>query len=199
MSARQRGEDPCRRLARESDTELIARIRAGDQLALQALYARHNVKVFRFALRLLRSEPSAEDVVSEVFTDVWRSPANFEGRSEASTWLLAIARNKAFSMLRRKREQELDEDAAAETADPGDDPEVVLQKKDKGEILRACIERLSAEHREVIDLVYYHDKSIEEIAEIVGAPEGTVKTRVFYARRKLSELAKAAGIDRGWP
>ena len=185
--------------ARESDTELIARIRAGDQLALQALYARHNVKVFRFALRLLRSEPSAEDVVSEVFTDVWRSPANFEGRSEASTWVLAIARNKAYSMLRRKREQELDEDAAAETADPGDDPEVVLQKKDKGEILRACIERLSAEHREVIDLVYYHDKSIEEIAEIVGAPEGTVKTRVFYARRKLSELAKAAGIDRGWP
>ena len=60
-------------------------------------------------------------------------------------------------------------------------------------------ERLSAEHREVIDLVYYHDKSIEQVAEIVGAPEGTVKTRVFYARRKLSELAKAAGIDRGWP
>jgi RNA polymerase sigma-70 factor (ECF subfamily) len=75
---------------------------------------------------------------------------------------------------------------------------VVLQKKDKAEILRACIERLSAEHREVIDLVYYHDKSIEQVAEIVGAPEGTVKTRVFYARRKLSELAKAAGIDRGW-
>ena len=187
--------------ARESDTELIARIRAGDQLALQALYARHNVKVFRFALRLLRSEPSAEDVVSEVFTDVWRSSANFEGRSEASTWLLAMARNKAYSMLRRKREHELelDEDAVAKTEDLADNPEVVLQKKDKGEILRACIERLSAEHREVIDLVYYHDKSIEEIAEIVGAPEGTVKTRVFYARRKLSELAKAAGIDRGWP
>ena len=185
--------------ARESDTELITRIRAGDRLALHALYARHHVKVFRFALRLLRSEPSAEDVVSEVFTDVWRNPANFQGRSEASTWLLAITRNKAYSILRRKREQELDEDDAAETEDPADDPEVVLQKKDKGEILRACIERLSAEHREVIDLVYYHDKSIEEIALIVGAPEGTVKTRMFYARKKLSELAKAAGLDRGWP
>jgi RNA polymerase sigma-70 factor (ECF subfamily) len=137
--------------------------------------------------------------VSEVFTDVWRNPANFEGRSEVSTWLLAIARNKAYSILRRKREPELDEDVAAEIEDAADDPEVVLQKKDKGAILRACIDRLSHEHREVIDLVYYHDKSIEEIAEIVGAPEGTVKTRVFYARRKLSELAKAAGIDRGWP
>jgi len=185
--------------AREQDTELMARIRAGDQLALHALYARHHVKVFRFALRLLRSEPSAEDVVSEVFTDVWRNPANFEGRSEASTWLLAMTRNKAYSILRRKRELELDEDAAAETEDPADDPEVVLQKKDKGEILRACIERLSAEHREVIDLVYYHDKTIEEIARIVGAPEGTVKTRMFYARKKLSELAKVAGVDRGWP
>src|SRR5277367_4180771 len=102
-----------RATAREQDIELIARIRAGDQLALQALYGRHSVKVFRFALRLLRSEPSAEDVVSEVFTDVWRNAANFEGRSEASTWLLAMARNKAYSMLRRKREHELDEDAVA--------------------------------------------------------------------------------------
>ena len=185
--------------ARQTDVELMARIRAGEQLALHALYARHHVKVFRFALRLLRSEPAAEDVVSEVFTDVWRKPTNFEGRSEASTWLLAMTRNKAYSILRRNREQELDEDAAAETEDPADDPEVVLQKKDKGEILRTCIERLSAEHREVIDLVYYHDRSIEEIVRILGAPEGTVKTRMFYARRKLSELVKAAGVDRGWP
>ena len=185
--------------AREMDADLMPRIRAGDQTALHALYARHHVKVFRFALRLLRSEPSAEDVVSEVFTDVWRNPANFEGRSEVSTWLLAMARNKAYSILRRKREQEPDEDAAAETEDPDDDPEVALQKKDKSEVLRACIERLSVEHREVIDLAYYHDKSIEEIALIVGAPDGTVKTRMFYARKKLSELAKAAGVDRGWP
>jgi RNA polymerase sigma-70 factor, ECF subfamily len=185
--------------AQESDTELIARVRAGDQLALQALYGRHNVKVFRFALRLLRSEPSAEDVVSEVFTDVWRSRTSFQERSEASTWLLAMTRNKAYSILRRRREAELDDETAAETKDPADDPEVVLQKKDKGEILRACIARLSPEHREVIDLVYYHSKSVEEVVEIVGAPEGTVKTRLFHARKKLSELAKAAGVDRGWP
>jgi RNA polymerase sigma-70 factor, ECF subfamily len=185
--------------APESDDNLIARIRAGDQIALRALYGRHSQKVFRFALRLLRSQPSAEDVVNEVFTDVWRNAANFGGRSEASTWLLAITRNKAYSILRRNREVELDEEIAAETEDPADDPEVVLQKKDKGEVLRACIARLSPEHREVIDLVYYHDKTIEEIVLIVGAPEGTVKTRMFYARKKLSELAKKAGVDRGWP
>jgi RNA polymerase sigma-70 factor (ECF subfamily) len=183
----------------ESDGDLFGRIRAGDPLALQTLYGRHQVKVYRFALRLLRNEQAAEDVVSEVFIDVWRNATGFEGRSEASTWLLAIARNKAFSLLRKKKEQGLDDDAAADIEDAADNPEVAMQKKTKGDLLRACLARLSAEHREVIDLVYYHDKSVEEVAAIVGAPEGTVKTRMFHARRKLSELARAAGVDRGWP
>jgi RNA polymerase sigma-70 factor (ECF subfamily) len=186
-------------MAAESDSDLLARVRVGDQLALQTLYGRHHVKIHRFALCLLRDETAAEDVVSEVFIDVWRSAAQFEGRSEASTWLLAMARNKAFSALRRHKEDSLDEDAAAEIADESDDPEIAMQKKSKGERLRDCLNRLSPEHREVIDLVYYHDKSIEEVARIVGAPEGTVKTRMFHARKRLAELAKAAGVDRGWP
>jgi len=186
-------------MAAQSDIDLLTRIRAGDQLALQTLYGRHHVKVFRFALRLVRSEPAAEDVVSEVFIDVWRNAAGFEGRSEASTWLLAIARNKALSLLRRRKEDALDEESAAAIEDDADDPEVVLQKKSKGDLLRACLAQLSPQHREVIDLVYYHDKSIEEVALIVGAPEGTVKTRMFHARKRLSELAKVAGVDRGWP
>ena len=183
----------------ETDGDLIERIKAGDQLALKALYGRHHVKIFRFAMRILRSEPSAEDVVSEVFLDVWRKAANFEGRSEASTFLLGVARNKAYSLLRKRREGELDEEAAAEIEDGADTPEAALQKKNKGELLRACMQKLSAEHREVMDLVYYHDKSVEEVAAIVGIPEGTVKTRMFHARKRLAELAKAAGIDRGWP
>src|ERR1700690_3705261 len=113
----------------ESDGDLLGRIRAGDQGALQSLYGRHHVKVFRFALRLLRNEASAEDIVSEVFIDVWRSSANFQGRSEASTWLLAITRNKAYSLLRRKKEDGLDEDMAAQIEDVADNPEVPLQKK----------------------------------------------------------------------
>src|ERR1700677_2071869 len=183
----------------ESDNRLMACVGAGDQAALRALYGRHNVKVFRFALRIVRDEAMAEDIVSDVFIDVWRKPANFEGRSEVSTWLLAITRNKAYSLLRRKKEDGLDEEMVAAIEDVADNPEVVLQKKSKGELLRACLSGLSREHREVIDLVYYHDKSIEEVALIVGIPEGTVKTRMFHARKKLSQLAQAAGIDRGWP
>ena len=186
-------------MAADSDDRLIARIGAGDNLALQALYARHHVKVFRFAMRLLRSEQAAEDVVSEVFIDVWRNATKFEGRSEASTWLLAMTRNKAYSVLRKKREDQFDEEAASEIEDTADNPEVAMQKKMKGDLLRACLSQLSVEHREVIDLVYYHEKSVEEVALIVGAPEGTVKTRMFSARKRLSQLAQAAGIDRGWP
>jgi RNA polymerase sigma-70 factor (ECF subfamily) len=116
-----------------------------------------------------------------------------------STWLLAIARYKALSALRRRPEQELDDEQAAAIEDPGDDPETSTQKRDKGAILRRCLTALSAEHREIIDLVYYHEKSVEEVAQIVGIPENTVKTRMFYARKRLSELLKRAGVDRGWP
>jgi RNA polymerase sigma-70 factor (ECF subfamily) len=88
---------------------------------------------------------------------------------------------------------------AGEIEDDRDTPEVALQKDDKGAAIRACLGKLSAEHREVVDLVYYHEKSLAEVAAITGAPEATVKTRLFYARKKLSEMLAEAGIDRGWP
>ena len=182
-----------------SDDVLIARIASGDRLAMQVLFARHHVRVYRFVLRLVRNEATAEDLISEVFLDVWRQAGKFEGRSAVSTWKLSIARFKALSALRRKPEQELDDETAAAIEDQADDPEVTLAKKDKGAALRQCLTALSAEHREVVDLVYYHEKSVEEVARIVGIPEATVKTRMFYARKKLSELLKEQGIDRGWP
>jgi RNA polymerase sigma-70 factor (ECF subfamily) len=113
--------------------------------------------------------------------------------------LLSIARFKALSALRRRPDEELDDEAAEAIEDPSDNPEETLAKKDKSAILRKCLEGLSADHREIIDLVYYHEKSVEEVAQIVGIPENTVKTRMFYARKKLAELLKAAGIERGWP
>jgi RNA polymerase sigma-70 factor (ECF subfamily) len=166
---------------------------------MQVLFARHHVRVYRFVLRLVRNEATAEDLISEVFLDVWRQAAKFEGRSAVSTWMLSIARFKALSALRRKPEYELDEETAEAIEDHSDDPEVTLAKKDKGALLREALSALSAEHREVIDLVYYHEKSVEEVARIVDIPEATVKTRMFYARKKLSELLKERGIDRGWP
>jgi RNA polymerase sigma-70 factor (ECF subfamily) len=182
------------------DEVLIRRIAEGDRLAMQVLFARHQLQVYRFVLRLVRNEAAAEDLISEVFLDVWRQAGRFEGRSQVTTWLLSIARFKALSSLRRRRpEAELDEEQAAAVEDASDDPAVTLQKKDKGALLRQCLEALSAEHREIIDLVYYHERSVEDVARILDIPQGTVKTRMFYARKKLSEVMQARGVDRGWP
>jgi RNA polymerase sigma-70 factor (ECF subfamily) len=182
-----------------SDEVLVGRIANGDRLAMQVLYARHHVRMFRFVVRLVRDASMAEDLISEVFLDVWRQAGRFEGRSSASTWMLAIARFKALSALRRRPDEEFDEDSAAAIEDESDDPETTLEKKDKSALIRGCLAGLSAQHREIVDLVYYHDKSVGEVAEIVGIPENTVKTRMFYARKRLAELLKAKGIDRGWP
>jgi RNA polymerase sigma-70 factor (ECF subfamily) len=182
-----------------ADELLIGRIARGDRLAMQVLFARHHVRVYRYVLRLMRDEMAAEDVISEVFLDVWRQASRFEGRSAVSTWLIAIARFKALSVLRRRREEGLSDEMAEQIEEPSDDPGLAVEKIDKGKKLRQCLAALSQEHREVIDLVYYHEKSVEEAAQIIGIPENTVKTRMFYARKRLGELCRMAGIDRGWP
>jgi RNA polymerase sigma-70 factor (ECF subfamily) len=177
-----------------SDETLIQRVAAGNSLAMQVLFARHHVRVYRFALRIVGNAAAAEDLTSEVFLTVWRQAHCFKARSTVSTWLLAIARNKAFTALRSRRAEPLDDATAATIEDPADDPERELQAKDRSNVLRRCLTRLSPEHREIIDLVYYHEKSINEVAEIVGIPLNTVKTRTFYARRQLQELLAGEGM-----
>jgi RNA polymerase sigma-70 factor, ECF subfamily len=171
---------------------LIRRIAEGDQLAMRTLFARHRVPLYRWLLRLVGDETLAEDPLSDVFLDVWRQAAAFEARSSVSTWLLAIARYKALSARRRRTDVELDEEIASKVADPADDPEVLLQKKNRAELLRHSLARLSPEHGEIVDLVYFHGKSVKEVAEIVGIAPATVKTRMFYARKKLANFVAAA-------
>jgi len=131
-----------------------------------------------------------------VFLDVWRQAGRFQGRSQVATWLLAIARNKALSALRCRSAEELDDEQAGAIEDLGSKAEVTLQNRQKTENLRRSLTQLSLAHREVIDLVYYHEKSIDEVAEIIGVRQSTVKTRMFYARKRLSELMATQGIDR---
>jgi len=181
---------PALAAAPSSDESLIKRIASGDKLAMQVLYARHHVRVFRFVVRIVHDESMAEDLISEVFLDVWRQADRFEGRSAVSTWLMSIARFKALSARRGRKDAELDDKIEATIADPADDPAVTLEKKNQSELLRHALTKLSAEHREIIDLVYYHEQSIDEAAQVLGIPAATVKTRMFYARKKLGEWLK---------
>jgi RNA polymerase sigma-70 factor (ECF subfamily) len=181
------------------DRELMRRMVARDQTAMSALYARHHVRLYRYLVRLTRNEAIAEELMNEVFLESWRKAASYEGRSSVSTWLISIGHNRAISVLRKRSEEALDDNMAVSIADEGDTPEVALQKSGKAAVMRACMDELSVDHREIIDLIYYHDKSVAEAAEILGIPENTVKTRMFYARKKLAELMREAGLDRGWP
>jgi RNA polymerase sigma-70 factor, ECF subfamily len=181
------------------DRELMARIGRADKVALETLFLRHQTQVFRFIQRIVRNEAVAEELTNDVFLGVWLHAQSYEGRSSVMTWILTMAHNRAISALRKRREESLDDDEASHIPDGADDSEVVVQKADKGRLLRQCIGALSPEYREVVDLVYYHERSIAEVSTILGIPEGTVKTKLFNARKRLSELLKEAGVDRGWP
>jgi len=185
--------------ATETDRALVDRVAKGDRAAVRLLFMRHHARVYRFVVRQTGSEMMADDIANEVFLELWKQAPGFEGRSEVSTWLLGIARFKALSSLRKKKEEWIDDDDAAEIADGADTPEVVTMKEDKAAALRRMINALPEEHRVVIDLAYYHGQSVTEIGEVLDIPVATVKTRMFYARKKLGEALKAAGYDRGWP
>jgi len=179
-----------------SDATLIAQIAEGNKLAMRALFARHQVKVYRFALRIVRDSALAEDVVSEAFLDAWQHAGRYEGRSSVSTWLLGITRHKALTACNRRQTESIDDEKAQNVVDTTANPEADLDRQDTGAVIRRCIASLSPEHAEIIDLVYYQEKSIKEIVEILGIPENTVKTRMFYARKRLAALVAAEGIDR---
>jgi RNA polymerase sigma-70 factor, ECF subfamily len=161
--------------------------------SMRTLYARHNGRVVRFIARLVTDTARAEDLVSEVFMDVWSQGGRFEGRSQVSTWILSIARFKALSALCRHGETELDETAMEMIVDTADTPEQTVLNQDRSVQLRNCLAQMSREHREIIDLVYFHEKSVEEAAEIIRTPKNTVKTRMFYARKRLAQLLSMHG------
>jgi len=184
---RPRGQEP-------SDEGLLKLMSDGDKSAIRALFARHGERVYRFVVRIIGDSSTAEDVVNDVFLQAWRHADRFEARSRVSTWLLAIARHKAISSMRRCSDEQLGDVLSLAIEDPGSSPEHSLCDHDRGAVLRRCLERLTPHMREVIDLVYYHHKSVAEVAEIVAAPEKTVRTRMFYARKRLAELLAEEGI-----
>jgi RNA polymerase sigma-70 factor (ECF subfamily) len=151
------------------------------------------VRVYRFVLRLTQDRSLAEDIVSDVFIDVWRQAGSFKGKSRVFTWVLAIARHKALSALRAHADAQLDDNPAASLADPTDNAVTTMSKLDRSATIQKCLAQLSVLHREVLDLVYYHERSVDEVAEIVGAPVSTVKKRMFYARKCMENLLDAAG------
>jgi RNA polymerase sigma-70 factor (ECF subfamily) len=188
---------PVRRSGRNTSVEdavLIRRVAAADRTAMQTLFSRHHIAVYRFVLQRLRDKAVAEDVTGEVFLEVWRHAGQFEGRSTVVTWILAIARRKILAARINPRGVQSGGDNAADH-DHADDPDAPLQARDRGMVLRRCITRLPAEHREMIDLVYNQEQSMEQVATILGIPRNTARTRMFDARKRLADELKKSGMD----
>ena len=192
---------------KSSDKKLIERIANADKAAVQALFARYHVRIYRFIIRMVGSEAVAKTLANEVFLDVWRQAGRFESRSAVSTWLMALAHAKAVTWLRNKRQTPLagettiliaDQGALTPKADKGLKADRGL-KADMGSDISHAIDRLSPEHKAVIDLAYYHELSVREVAKVLEIPANLVKTRMFQARKTLAEELREAGIERSWP
>lgn len=173
-------------------TALIGEIAAGSQAAFAALYTSLQPSMVRYAAGLLAADrENAADAVDEAFLDVWRSASIFQGQGSAEGWLRRIVRNKAIDLIRRNRERLAisDQEAQAFEAlpDEADTPDRLAEKRSDIDELWRRLQRLSHEHREAVWLCYYEEKPLAEIAEIVGCPENTVKTRLFHARKLLRE------------
>ena len=178
------------------DMALLHGVARGDKGAMRSLFLQYRLYVYRFLLRLLNNAPLAEDLTSEVFLDVWRQSGQFEGRSTVATWALAIARNKALATFRRQCHAPFDEAELETIEDTADNPETAVQKIDRSRLLRQILADLPIKHREIIDLVYYHEKSLPEVATILGILHDTAKTRLFYARKHIAKRLKEACVDR---
>jgi RNA polymerase sigma-70 factor (ECF subfamily) len=178
-----------------SDELLLRNVAEGDKAAMHIMFARYRETVFRFVQRIVRNPAIADDLVSQVFLDVWRSAKRFENRSRVSTWLLSIARFKALNALRGPKHVSVEEGNVLEIADAADTPDVALDRGKAASILRACIEKLSPAHREIIDLIYYREKSIAEACALTGIPHATVKSRIFYARKQLARILVGIGFE----
>ncbi|WP_374655640.1 sigma-70 family RNA polymerase sigma factor [Dongia sp.] len=176
------------------DGKLLDGIAKGDRAAFTEFYQRHNRSLFAFLVKMVRDRELAEEVLSETMLDVWRQAGRFEGKSSVTTWLFSIGHHKAVSRLRRMREVALDEEVAANIEDSGPTPDKQASDKDMSRLLARLIECLSLDHREILQLAYYQEFSVQEIAEVLDLPENTVKTRMFYARQRLKALLEQAGV-----
>ncbi|WML89145.1 sigma-70 family RNA polymerase sigma factor [Thiothrix lacustris] len=179
-----------------SDEILMELISTGNQQAFSQLYLRYQPRLVKYCSRVLRNDiAQAADLVDEAMFDVWRSAENFAGRSKVSTWIYSIARNKVVSWLRKTSEVTLDDESILDSMiDPAASPHEELALDDMKQQLLRLMDQLTEEHREVIRLTYFEDKSVREVANILDISENTVKTRMFYARKRLAQLLEKAGI-----
>jgi RNA polymerase sigma factor (sigma-70 family) len=185
-------------MRRDDEFLLLRRIAHKDRGAFEALYTLYYRRLFSYLFKLTRRAEMVEEVLNDVMLVIWTKAASFDGRSRPSTWIFGIAYHKAMKALGQHRPAERQGDhgegGPPEPVDL-DEPESLLAKRQLATTLGRALLVLSAEQRTVVELTYFYGLSYLEIADIMGCPVNTVKTRMFHARRRLRELLPEMGVS----
>jgi RNA polymerase sigma-70 factor (ECF subfamily) len=181
--------------ANPAELDLMARIASGDEDAMSQLYLDHESSIYAFAMKKLNDSQAAADIVHDVMMAIWKSTAGFRGKSSLKSWVLGIAHNKIVDHIRRSVRHDADEldESMNQTEDDSisASPFDMVQAAQNSSFLKYCLEKLSDLHRQVVHLAFFEDLPYGEIAEIIGKPEGTVKTRMFHARQALKRCLQS--------
>lgn len=177
--------------------ELIARIARKDRAAFDRLYRHYERAVFSFIDRRLNDPFAAADILHDVFLDVWKGAAAFKGQSTVKTWIYAIAYRKVMDLYRRQRHM-VSDDEIQELPDSSPQPVEVIWAAEEREMLNQCLSTLKPEHRIALELTFYEDMTYAESAEVMNVPEGTMKTRVFHAKKLLLHCLQTKTKMKDW-
>lgn len=174
---------------RSADQELIDRLKKGDKSAFREIYARYSQIVFNLAFRMLRSREEAEEVVQEIFLQVWNRAESYDsGRGAISTWIVNIARSRSIDRLRtlgfREQTTELDEERVNSKSDLS---RIIEDREESKKIIRDALDSLPDNQRQAIEMVYFEGLTHIEAAERLNEPVGTIKTRIRLGVAKLKE------------
>lgn len=177
----------------EALLELLKALAKGDEDAFKQFYEFTHQRIFNYLFRLAGNRQTAEDLMIDTYTEIWKSAGKFSNRSKVLTWSIGIARNLAMNEFRRGKSQECDlDDEPACNPDQFDD----CSTAQRSQLLEAALGCLPVKHREVLDLVFLQEMSYEDISRIIDVPVNTVKTRVFYAKAKLSTIFSNMGLEK---
>lgn len=169
------------------EARLLRRVASGERRAFEELYRLYHPRLTRFLSNMLRKPELIEEVLNDTLMVVWRRSDTYNGTSKVSTWIFAIAYRTALRARSRLDEPMEDKDAETRVSEEAGPEQRLGQRQVQAALLNA-MDELSADHRAVVDLTYYHEVGYKEIAEIMACPVDTVKTRMFHARRYLKNV-----------
>ena len=162
------------------ERDLLARVAHRDEASFQRLYDEFATRIFRYAITILRNRHLAEEVVQETMITLWEKAGTYAGSSRVSTWIFGIARHKAYDILKGEKKGGRTADVSAVM----DDPAPAIEREAQ---VHKALEGLPPDQREIVFLTFYENLPYKAIADLLEVPEGTVKSRMYHAKKKLAE------------